>query len=273
VGKIEYCDRQWNPITGCISGLQCWDRCWARRMANRQRGRNGYDADAPFTPTFHPDRLGEPEKWRRPQRVAVSFMGDIALAPIHWLDAVVRAMRSAQRHTFLLLTKRPKLLAAYLAIRNPLPHNVWLGVSVEDQRAADDRIPGLLKCLAAVRWLSVEPMLGPVDLLRNCDWLQCARMKEGGTERSGFRPEIDWVVVGGESGPGARPMHPDWVRSVRDQCQAAGVPWWFKQWGEFAPETADADSFGAFPGMSKIGKKAAGCVLDGLEYHELPTRD
>ena len=156
----------------------------------------------------------------------------------------------------------------------PLP-NVWLGVSVENQAAADERIPLLLRTPAAVRFVSCEPLLGPVDLDEKHDWLT-----EGFSEwpKKAGHPSLDWVIVGGESGPGARPMHPDWARSLRDQCVDAAVPFFFKQWGEFAPGPHPNDpameipihcSTGGF--MHHAGKKAAGALLDGREWKQFPA--
>lgn len=249
--------------------------------------------------------------------------------PYEFIDAVFAVMALAPQHVFQVLTKRTQRMAEYLGdgsgpdtvrwsgpvgtyerIRGaggdfqdrplrvawPLP-NVWLGTSVENQASADERIPHLLRTPAAVRWVSCEPLLGAVDL-RNLPF------GEPGT--SGYRPRIldaltagsgsdtpwhlDWVVVGGESGPKARPMHPDWVRSLRDQCQAAAVPFHFKQWGEWAPfvcngplpehcsyvgrdgtmRTGDAEDLLSDQCMGRVGKKAAGRELDGRVWDEYP---
>lgn len=161
------------------------------------------------------------------------------------------------------------------------PPNVWLGVSVEDQKTADERIPLLLQTPATLRWLSIEPLLGQVDLFKFFD------VHHGDEGTNSFDPKIDWVVVGGESGPDARPMHPNWVRSIRDQCKAAGVPFFFKQWGEWLhdsqakewlwPEfvaTNRKHDLALFTGMGgmvyKVGKKKAGRLLDGREWNEMP---
>lgn len=321
MGKISYADRSWNVFTGCLPGLPCWDRCWARRMAKRLAGRCGYDAKKPFKPTFHPKRLEEPLRWRKPQRVAVSFMGDIALASPGELYHVMDAIAECPQHRFLILTKRPKLF--YEKLWTGMPRyfgdgqchpNVWLGVSVTNQADADERIPLLLKCPAAVRWVSIEPMLGPVDLrldssgvphnqsgypLGSCGYY--CNESVGHVDHNHNR--LAWVVVGGESGPGARPLHPDWVRSVRDQCLEARVPFYMKQWGEWVPENRGSkgkpacglyrdgrmlltdDDFkregepwlrslakgdGDFCFVTRVGTKAAGNVLDGRQWQELP---
>jgi protein gp37 len=284
--KIEWADATWNPTSGCTAISEGCQNCWAKRMANRQRGRNGYPADDPFRVTFHPDRLDEPLGWKKPRRIAVSLMGDLfhGDVPDEWIDKVFAIMTLATQHTFLVLTKRPERLAEYLAspdnyllvaggagdVSNrrvwpgwPLP-NVWLGTSVENQQAADERIPWLMKCPVAVRFLSMEPLLGPVEL-------SSVPQRES-LERYDGRP-LDWVIVGGESGPGARPMHPDWVRSIRDQCQAASVPFFFKQWGEWLPldqgcgcNNSEVES----DAIAHVGKKAAGRLLDGRQWDEMP---
>lgn len=152
--------------------------------------------------------------------------------------------------------------------------NVWLGVSVENQAAAAERIPLLLQCPSAVRWLSCEPLLGHVDLCETLGMWWNQRLASW--EVTGSRP-IDWVVAGGESGPGARPTHPDWTRSLRDQCAAAGVPFLFKQWGEWAPygrsttdDSAHVQSYSADMPMQRFGKKLAGRLLDGVEHNAYP---
>jgi protein gp37 len=199
--------------------------------------------------------------------------------------AIFRVMAIAQHHTFQILTKRPQRM---LEVMNLLPEalktifpaekhpevnapgwplpNVWLGVSVENQRAADERIPLLLQTPAAVRFLSCEPLLGPVDLKPYLE--PYIRTKHDGSKRGTVwaDPGIDWIIVGGESGPGARPMHPDWVRGIRDQCVAAGVPFFFKQWGEWKLSWMA----GEYQWM-RVGKKAAGRLLDGRTWDELPV--
>lgn len=285
---INYVDLTWNPITGCTPKSAGCENCWARRMAARQVqiladgsrvGKNGYDTDDPFRVTLRPERLEQPLHRKKPRRIAVCFMGDLfhEEVPDEWLDEVFATMahQRCEQHTFLLLTKRPKRMADYLRadrrtelidclavmgdersdLRVP-PVNVQLGVSVEDQPAAKERIPQLLKCKAAVRYISLEPMLGPVDLRPWLDGLQ-------------------GVILGGESGPGARPMHPDWVRPVRDQCQTAGVPFCFKQWGEWiarrhGTEWAPSYLSWAERFFLRVGKKKAGRLLDGVVHDEWP---
>jgi protein gp37 len=196
---------------------------------------------------------------------------------------------------WLLLTKRPENIARMVPLhfaggeswmRNGFPDNVWIGTSVENQATADERIPHLLNVPARVRFLSCEPLLGSVDIIRGYQWAR-------GALSANYQPPIHWVIVGGESGHGARPMHPDWARSLRDQCQAAGVAYFFKQWGEYAPAPWDnpkpalavcADGthvvaqIGHVLGfreadevcMERMGKGAAGRLLDGREWSEFP---
>jgi protein gp37 len=270
--------------------------------------------------------LLKPLTWKKPRRIFVNSMGDLFADGVAdaWIDQVFAVMALCPQHVFQVLTKRPKRMRDYLkdrarffdpyaiirrlvsadiagrnagnsnfeaAIkpfdRNPLP-NVWLGVSVEDQRRANERIPILLETPAAVRWISAEPLLGEIVLN---SWI--------GYQNT---PQLDWVVCGGESGPNARPMHPDWARSLRDQCAAAGVPFFFKQWGEWVPD-ADLDNYpidksrrlterrdwygdnwvdwaeneGFLPNgctyndrVVRIGKTAAGDLLDGVQHHNWP---
>jgi protein gp37 len=280
--------------------------------------------------------LSAPLRWKKPRRVFVNSMGDLFHedAPDEWIDKVFAVMALAPQHTFQVLTKRPERMRDW-ATRD-LPHspltqsiaelytahpevaathpfdkeraievatqgwplpNVWLGVSCEDQARAEERIPPLLDTPAAVRFVSAEPLLGPVYLSPKnrysagiqpsrycCDTYDPLRGHgETDTDDVGsgvaytFGPKIDWVIVGGESGPGARPMHPDWARSLRDQCASAGVPFFFKQWGGHAPHTAYTSCGTIKPEdrietMARVGKAKAGRLLDGREHNEMPER-
>lgn len=260
--------------------------------------------------------LQEPISWRRPRRIFVNSMSDlfhesVSDDQIDWIFAV---MSLAPRHTYQVLTKRPERMLAYIKADRrgfiegrakrigrsrsvnmdglflkvwPFPH-LWMGVSVENQRAVDERVPLLLQTPAAVRFLSCEPLLGPVDLKPapigkwpdgSCwmpnrgepdDWKYWMH-RDGG---------IKWVIAGGESGPSARPMHPEWVRSLRDQCLAAGVPFFFKQWGEWAPDclcgrlkpcrSIPRPEPGRLGAMFRCGKVPAGRILDGRTWDEFP---
>ena len=246
----EWWTRTWNPVTGCSPVSEGCRNCWAQRMARRLAGRCGYPGGDGFAPTLHGDRLGEPVKRRQREVYFVCGMGDLFHpdVPLEWIAWVwnIMATRGHGCHTFMILTKRPERAAKILAGQLVVP-NVWVGVSVEDQATAGKRIPWLLRTPAAHRFVSYEPALGPVDLRTGI----YAHPNGGraGTSLDG----IDLLIAGGETGPGARPSHPDWFRSVRDQCAAAGVDFHFKQWGSHYP----ADDL-------------AGRDLDGREHNAGP---
>lgn len=218
---ITWSDSTWNPVTGCTPISEGCARCYAEKMAKRLQamGAKGYEHG--FEVALHEDRLDEPSHWRKPRRIFVCSMSDLfhAGVPGDFINRVWSAAYNAPRHTYLFLTKRPERLrdwtqrkaaATQWPIEDIWPDWMWLGVTAENQARADERIPILLDTPAAHRWVSLEPLLGPVDL------------KPG-------LADLDWVVAGGESGPGYRPMNLDWVRDLRDQCKAAGVPFHFKQ--------------------------------------------
>lgn len=243
--KIEWTERTWNPITGCTPISPGCKNCYARRIAKRLAGRCGYPA-APheFDVTIHQERFDEPLRWRTPAHVFVCSMGDLFHEDVPTLDiiGVFDVMASAHWHTFQVLTKRPQRMyevCRYITnlISAPLPENIWLGVTAENQAMADERIPILLQIPAAVRFVSVEPMLEAVDMK---GWLRKNGMFVDGQRR------VDWVICGAETGPGARPMELHWSRDLRDQCAAAGVPFFFKK---------DSD-----------GSR----LLDGREWNEMP---
>ena len=226
--KIEWTDSTWNPVTGCTKVSAGCKNCYAERLAPRL----GQDFSEII---LHPDRLDAPLHWKQPRRIFVNSLSDLFHedVPQGFVNDVLDRTLATPRHTYQILTKRPKrmdnLIREWMQDRKIIhpPKNVWLGVSCEDQKTADARIPLLLKTPAAVRFISLEPLLGPINLDR-------IPISHGIVECSGGRlPALDWVIVGGESRPHARPMHPDWARSIRDQCQAAGVPFFFKQWGEW----------------------------------------
>ena len=275
--KIEWATDSWNPITGCTPISEACTNCYAKRMAEtRLRGRFGYPEDEPFKVILHPERLEEPFGWRKPRRVFVCSMSDLFHedVPDEFICRVIAAIAlTPLKHTFLILTKRPQRMHEFILGLPQRDHtfrlwvaaggewplsNLWLGVTAENQARADERIPVLLQIPAAKRFVSVEPMLGPVDL-------------------SYFINSLDWVICGGETGPGARPMHPDWVRSIRDQCRESGTPYFFKSWGDWAPahilEPHTAITFDgktARYAMKKVGKKAAGYLIDGQEWRQFP---
>jgi len=290
--KIEWAEESWNPVTGCTPISEGCQNCYARRMAQRLRGRCGYPADEPFRVTLHKNRLMEPLKWKKPKRIFVCSMGDLFHpdVPAEFVVNVFEVIEAAKQHTFLVLTKRPERIDSilygeegrwYLGGGDFLP-NVWLGVTAENQEQADERIPILLQIPAAVRFVSVEPMLGPVNLrniYRPQDGSEWDALKGVDTKHQlHLSCKLGWVICGGESGPGARPMHPDWVRSLRDQCKAAGVPFFFKQWGEWRecmpPDQWNSEGYKIIEAHGthfvKLGKKAAGRLLDGREWNEYP---
>lgn len=286
--RIEWTDATWNPMTGCTPVSEGCEHCYAKRYAERFKGRFGYPADEPFRVTLHGDRQGQPLRWQRRRKIFVCSMGDFfhEEVPVGFIRHTLMVMRDCGQHTFIVLTKRPKRMKQALEESKkktdycwPL-RNVWLGVTAENQRTADERIPILLQIPAAVRFVSVEPMLGPVDIYQ---WLGGNRDIKPPHPYNGG---LDWVICGGESGPGARPMHPDWVRSLRDQSVNTGVPFFFKQWGEWKSE----EQFGtevvlrelgfnqcvskggenSYMLHTRVGKKAAGRLLDGREWNEWP---
>ena len=297
-------DATWNPVTGCTKVSQGCKHCYAERDWQRLQHLPRFKGRAFTDVVCHPERLDQPIRWAKPRRIFVNSMSDLfhEEVPTGFIDEVFAVMALATQHTFQVLTKRPERMRDYMldpAMNNrfgmararifyahsvcdcdvwmsgqqfrPLP-NVWLGVSVEDQATANDRIPLLLQTPAAVRWISAEPLLGPIDL----EMMRVASdLGEGQPYLSPLRgyvsdghgdtcnvDRIDWVVVGGESGPKARPMHPQWVRDLRRQCDAAGVAFLLKQNGEFA-SVSEAEGFGAhftFPDgatVRRVGKRRA----------------
>src|SRR4051794_18375847 len=235
---IEWTDATWNPVRGCTKITPGCDHCYAETFAERFRGVKGHPYEQGFDPRFVPEKLAEPLRWKTPKMVFVNSMSDLfhKEVPDDYVEAVCRVMERANWHTYQVLTKRSSRLRDMLQTRLQfaagLP-NVWWGVSVEDKAHGLVRIKHLQQAPAAVRFLSVEPLLedlGEIDL-------------EG----------IHWVIVGGESGAGARPMQKEWVLSLRDQCERAQVPFFFKQWGG-------------------VRKSRAGRELDGKTYDGLPGR-
>jgi protein gp37 len=214
--SIEWTDATWNPVRGCAKVSAGCKHCYAETFAERFRGVKGHPYEQGFDLRLVPEKLEDPLRWSAPKRIFVNSMSDLFHPGISddYVEAVAQVMVAARWHTFQVLAKRAERLRAMLETRLRFAtsqHNIWWGVSVENRRDGLPRIASLRAAPAAVRFLSVEPQLedlGQVDLER-----------------------IDWVIVGGESGPGARPMQQRWVLSVRDQCRRAGVAFFFKQWG------------------------------------------
>ena len=321
--KIEWTESTWNPITGCTPVSEGCANCYAKREAEgRLRGKFGYPQDEPFRVTFHgEDRLNDPLRWKRPRKIFVCSMGDLFHedVPVEWIDKVIDAVARCEQHRFMLLTKRPERMKSYflalrddpeqamrfrsgrtelhkyaLALRRGEPlRNVWLGVTAENQQRADERIPLLLQIPAAKHFVSVEPMLGPVNFVD----VPVGMLGPLRPIRKGLPadiPRIDWVICGGETGPEARPMHRKWVRSLRDQCVAAKVPFFFKSWGEWKfsyeviiPEYDKADGLEywrrpgekpmvAFPDgttLERLGRRRTGRELDGRTWDEEPEEN
>jgi len=330
--NIEWTEQTWNPIVGCSIVSPGCTNCYAMKTAarNEAMGISRYDgttrvvngnvvwtgklAQAPES------TLLQPLKRKKPTTYFVNSMGDLFHedVPDAWIDRIFAVMSLTPQHTYQVLTKRAgrmrDYLADFLSVMDtrpefwkawaefggtfdqipaaPLP-NVWLGVSTERQQEADERIPLLLQTPAAVRFISAEPLLGPIDLTsltypKSCECenhgpmlnaFEASVMCEGCCED----PErmdlgiLNWVIAGGESGTGARSMHPDWARSLRDQCMAASVPFFFKQWGVWAPyDRSKTDGAGlATPfsldmPMGKFGKNLSGRLLDGVTHDEMP---
>ena len=232
---IEWTDATWNPVTGCTKITRGCDNCYAERLAERFRGTPGHPYENGFDLTPRPDRLHQPLSWRRPRRVFVNSMSDLfhKEIPIDFIDRVFDTMEAADRHVFQVLTKRSSLMKNYLLRRYTkglAPRHIWCGVSVEDHMATA-RIEHLQRAPVPIRFLSIEPLLGPV----------------GDIDLEG----ISWVIVGGESGPNARPMKLDWVLDIKDSCERSGVDFFFKQWGGLTP-------------------KSGGRLLDGVEHNAIP---
>ena len=230
--SIEWTESTWNPLTGCTKISPGCKHCYAERMAVRLQAMGQPHYRNGFQLTLHPDSLEAPLRWRKPQRIFVNSMSDLfhCEVPDEFVMRVFDVMRQASWHIFQVLTKRSERLAD-LADHLPWPRNVWMGVSVENQRYVS-RIEDLRQTGAHVKFLSLEPLLGPLPNLKLTG--------------------IDWVIVGGESGPGARPLSEEWVLDIRDQCAAAGVPFFFKQWGG-------------------LRKKAAGRLLQGQTWDAYPA--
>ena len=234
---IEWTDTTWNPVTGCTKISVGCDNCYAARFSERFRGVPEHPFETGFDLTLRPKRLLQPLDWKRPRMVFVNSMSDLfhKEIPHPYTSAVFDTMERADWHTYQVLTKRSSLLQKFINDRyreRAAPSHIWLGVSVEDERAAT-RIAHLRAANAGIRFLSIEPLLAPVGKL----------------DLTG----IQWVIVGGESGPRSRPMDPRWVIDIRNQCTKARVAFFFKQWGGFSP-------------------KAGGRLLEGKEWNQFPER-
>jgi protein gp37 len=229
--SIEWTEATWNPLTGCTKVSPGCKHCYAERMAKRLQGMNHPSYANGFRLTLHERLLDLPLQWKKPRTIFVNSMSDLFHkdVPVEFIHRVFETMCKAPQHRFQVLTKRPERVAE-LSASLPWPDNIWLGTSVETAKYFG-RIDDLRRCDAKVKFLSLEPLLGPLT----------------GLDLS----QIDWVIVGGESGPGARPMESSWVIEIRDICVDDGVPFFFKQWGG-------------------VQKKRAGRLLDGRTWDQMP---
>lgn len=297
---IEWTDATWNPIRGCTRVSEGCRNCYAEKVAARFSGPGRpFEGLAEFV-TLKPAALGpsgtplqrearwtgkvvliekhleDPIRWKEPMKIFVNSMSDLFHPAVEddWVTRIFQVMARAPQHTYQILTKRPErmlsFLEANLAISDDFtriygqswpPPNWWFGVSVEDDQTAKKRIPILADCVAAVRFVSYEPALGSVNWNKIFPTAACLAA-------------IDWIICGGESGTNARPLHPDWARSARDAASSTGIPFFFKQWGEFLPGGQENNALLANQERSsefdRLGKKAAGAMLDGREWREFP---
>jgi protein gp37 len=233
---IEWTDATWNPVTGCTKISTGCDNCYAERFSERFRGVKGHPFERGFDLTLRPERIDLPLQWREPRMIFVNSMSDLfhKKVPDNFIAGVCETMERANWHTFQVLTKRSSAMRKFLRRRYGQkcgPTNIWFGVSVEDG-SKKSRIRHLQETPAGTRFLSIEPLIGPMGKLN--------------------LNGINWVIVGGESGPRARPMMPEWVREIRDQCVDADVALFFKQWGGLRP-------------------KSGGRELDGREWNDYPA--
>ena len=311
--KIEWTEATWNPVTGCSVVSPGCTNCYAQRLAGTRLrdhpSRSGLTKESKAGPVwtgdvrFNKAWLPQPLGWARPRRIFVCAHGDLFHygVPDEWIDAVFAVMEKCPQHTFQILTKRPERMHQYVSKRYrdaaPLPH-VHLGVSVEDQARADERLPYLVMTPAAVRFISYEPALGPLDLrsipmqgmFPNLPEFHRYDVLRGGTwthQGFGFVNHSDMsghlihqVIFGGESGPGARPAHPDWARHMRDECEAAGAAFFFKQHGSWVEHTQLAEPAnawdrtskdGASPTVGKLFRSKRGGIVPLLDGREVET--
>ena len=305
--KIEWTDASWNPIVGCSKVSEGCRNCYAIRSANRMNGSNELyngltkqvNGNIEWTNIvrFSEERLLQPLKWKRPRKIFVNSMSDLFHESVSdaQIENIFAVMCVAQKHIFQVLTKRPERMKSFLiqphikdSVRFKVEEglgynidfdkmwpivNVWLGVSVEDQKTADERIPLLLQTPAAIRWISAEPLLGHMNV----------EPYLGIESEDGYDlPHLNWIVAGGESGPNARPSHPTWFRSLRDQALEYNVPFFFKQWGEWIaagqtisnpmwmPKNILSSKFPDGQNTMRLTRKLDSHTLDGKEWNEFP---
>lgn len=240
MSSIEWTEKTWNPVTGCDKVSPGCKHCYAETMARRLQAMGGKGYDNGFAVTLHPDRIEEPLRRRKPTMYFVNSMSDLFHPDVafQFIDRVMATIRKSPQHTYQILTKRPERMAKYFYFKK-VPDNAWLGVSVENQKHGLPRIEVLRDIEAKVRFLSCEP------LLEDLGYLDLAG--------------IHWVIVGGESGAGARPMDPCWPEHIQRQCEDADVPFFFKQWGAYGADGV------------RRSKKANGRKLNGKTWNAMPT--
>jgi protein gp37 len=216
--KIPWCDKTWNPITGCSPISEGCQNCYAKRQAQRFKGRFGYPEDEPFSVTVHNDRFFPHFSYVKSKKIFVCSMGDLFHEKVKyaWQYSVFKVILSNPQCIFMILTKRPENMRKHFLPLDELPSNLWLGVTAENQKTVNERIPILLEIPAAVRFVSVEPMLERIDL---------------GTAIFPKLSAPDWVICGGETGQNARPINPEYIGDLYNQCTNAEIPFFFKQWG------------------------------------------
>ena len=263
MSKIEWTEKTWNPASGCTKISDGCKNCYAETMAKRLKAMGIKEYENGFAVTLHPSRLREPLERKKPTMYFVCSMGDLFHedVPFEFIYKIWVVMINSSQHTFQVLTKRPDRMFEFISVYAPvramtgetygtdfLPKNIWLGVTAENQEQADKRIPILLDTPAALRFVSIEPMLSHIDLTKYLVRYRCYSCGQESLESPDkcpscghselgdkyFSSAIDWVIVGGETGTGARPLQYEWVKDIQEQCKAAHIPFFFKKWGKLA---------------------------------------
>lgn len=315
MSKIEWTEQTWNPIIGCSKISDGCKNCYAEKMAvrlacieNTQHYKHVVSNKWNGTTYFNIPALEKPLKRKKPTTYFVCSMGDIfhETVPFRWVDEVLDIIEKCPQHRFIILTKRAKRMHDYWTwvyeFNDTVPskkQNIIWGITAENQEQANKRIPWLLEIPCSCKMVSIEPMLGEVDLTKiidsDGDTIDClnGKMYQKSCKVDKTFDIISWVIVGGESGSNARPMHPEWVKSIKDQCEKSNTPFFFKQWGEWKKvgecdnckdskyyddrkcQILNISGGQGYHGelayyMKKVGKKKAGCLIDGEEYKQFP---